>query len=219
MRVRKPLRLQGVQLETFRRLYPIAEGVARRLAPRFQQRFFDAADALQHCLIGLAQAVATFDPGRGATLEDYCSFCCRARCLDAYRVIVGRPGRRKRGPMLATAGSAKLDARECGYEDGGAAAVDLADECRTLLSGFPARSRAAARLYFWDGLTMAQVGRVLNLSESRICQLFREMRSVADGFIMGTGGDGDRGGDGGHAGRLTAASAPGKKGRMAERRA
>jgi len=41
------------------------------------------------------------------------------------------------------------------------------------LRGLPSRDRLILRLYYWKGLTMKRIGRLLGLTESRVCQIHK----------------------------------------------
>jgi RNA polymerase sigma factor for flagellar operon FliA len=59
-------------------------------------------------------------------------------------------------------------------DDDPMAAVELAELRRTLadaIERLPQRERTVVSLYYHDGLTLAEIGRVLGVTESRACQL------------------------------------------------
>lgn len=53
-------------------------------------------------------------------------------------------------------------------------AVEARVTLRELLRAVPARHRRLLRLYYVEGLTLAQIGRVLGVTESRACQIHRD---------------------------------------------
>jgi RNA polymerase sigma factor (sigma-70 family) len=163
----------------FHRLGWVAGEVARRSSRRFQARYFDADDALQYALLGLCEALRIFGQRDRAGLVNFCRAVCLRRCLDGYRAAVGRggPGGGKRARMHD---AVNLEV-ERGAADPFLERVDLRDECGAALRPFTPRERAAARLYYIDGLTLRQTGRVLGLSESGTCRLFERMRGYARG--------------------------------------
>ncbi len=51
---------------------------------------------------------------------------------------------------------------------------DLKNRMAKLISELPERERLVLSLYYWDELTLKEIGKVLDLSEGRICQLHNQ---------------------------------------------
>jgi RNA polymerase sigma factor for flagellar operon FliA len=57
-----------------------------------------------------------------------------------------------------------------------AAARDASDRFRAAFSGLPPREQTVAILLYVQGLTLAEIGQVLGVSESRVCQLHTTLK-------------------------------------------
>jgi len=51
------------------------------------------------------------------------------------------------------------------------AGQELKSRLKTLLDGLPAKEKLVVSLYYYDEMTMKEIGRILELTESRVCQL------------------------------------------------
>lgn len=49
--------------------------------------------------------------------------------------------------------------------------VEMRERLRTAILGLPERERMVLGLYYYEGLTLAQIGEALGVTESRICQI------------------------------------------------
>jgi RNA polymerase sigma factor (sigma-70 family) len=113
--------------------------------------------------VGLVYAAVRFDRRRGVPFARFATRYIRGAMIDGVR-------RRGRGLLpLSDCDVAMLDVR---FDR-----IDARADARTLLSLQPdARRRLVLLLYYFDGLTMKRIGRVLGISEGRVSQLVK--RSV-----------------------------------------
>ncbi|MBS1846724.1 MAG: RNA polymerase sigma factor WhiG [Actinobacteria bacterium] len=49
--------------------------------------------------------------------------------------------------------------------------AEMSDRLRTAIAALPERERLVLGLYYFEGLTLAQIGEVLGVTESRVCQI------------------------------------------------
>lgn len=161
----------------FSRLHRVATSVAVRMARKFKpcRRYIDRDDFMQECLVALCEALRCHRAGRGP-LEQFAARVCERRCIDAFRRVVGRPGRSRYAGLTGTCGLVSDELPQLAKDCHRQRRCDLSYEAEDRLRPHPARERAAVRLYFIDGLTMRQTGFVLGISESRVSQLFSGMR-------------------------------------------
>lgn len=79
-------------------------------------------------------------------------------------------------PGTRTAGKS-LDVMECIPDPGASDPLEVLEKNRrkehlaALIDGLPEKERLALSLYYWEELTMKEIGKVLDLTESRVCQL------------------------------------------------
>ena len=54
-------------------------------------------------------------------------------------------------------------------------AYEVAGDCASILAeainGMPEREKIVLTLYYYEGLTLAEIGQVLGVTESRVCQI------------------------------------------------
>jgi RNA polymerase sigma factor (sigma-70 family) len=70
-----------------------------------------------------------------------------------------------------------LDDREDSAYEAVDEAIDAERRVAHALTKIPARHRFVVYLYFFEGLTQAQIGEMLDVTESRICQLLASAKS------------------------------------------
>jgi RNA polymerase sigma factor for flagellar operon FliA len=49
--------------------------------------------------------------------------------------------------------------------------TETLDEIRAAIGHLPEKDRTVLSLYYYEGLTLGQIGLVLHISESRVCQI------------------------------------------------
>jgi RNA polymerase sigma factor (sigma-70 family) len=140
-------------------------------------------EAYSVALVGLARAVADFDPARGASFETFAFRCVRHALVDHLWASVPlgyRRGDRRAGAAAAAAEVAVVPASEVadvaddrppvGWE------VDWEDWVRAVSRGLPPRHGALIRAHYLraDGLDLAGCAAILGLRVARVVQLHRE---------------------------------------------
>ncbi|MBA2389203.1 MAG: FliA/WhiG family RNA polymerase sigma factor [Geodermatophilaceae bacterium] len=83
----------------------------------------------------------------------------------------------------ASLGDLLRDARS----DPPGAALEAADQARALsraIAGLPERDRIVISLYYYEELTLAEIGEVLGITESRVCQLHTRARLALKSALL-----------------------------------
>jgi RNA polymerase sigma factor (sigma-70 family) len=97
----------------------------------------------------------------------------RGAALDAIRADAAQRGvddrRRAKGTAVRWAGAGAVE--RAGRRDRGLEAVELRDALDLALGRLGARERVLLRVTVVDGMTLAEAGAVLGVSESRACQV------------------------------------------------
>lgn len=164
---------------------PLVERVAKRIARRLP-RSVALDDLVGAGSLGLIDAVKRFDPARAPSFSAYAELRIRGAILDHLRALDWLPR-----SMRASVNRGESDAAVVSIDDraglgcdGFAASLPTPStlleqrELRTCLAAaiaaLPARSRRVLALYYVDELTLKEVGAVLGVTESRVCQLHGE---------------------------------------------
>jgi RNA polymerase sigma factor for flagellar operon FliA len=73
-----------------------------------------------------------------------------------------------------------LDVMECIRDASGKSPLELIEEASDkealarLIDALPEKEKLVLSLYYWEELTMKEIGRVMNISEGRVCQIHSE---------------------------------------------
>jgi len=179
-----------------RRLIEDHVGLVDYLAKRLATVSIPFDDRWQDGMIGLIDAARDFDPARGANFATLATMKIRSAMLDAERDGAGvliriprtrwskmtakerrasQPHVRFRWRRSDTAGGADGSwSRDDDVIDPVAPVDDEpydAEMIRLGLDRLGGKMAEAMRLYYWHGLSMREVGRRLDLSESRVSQM------------------------------------------------
>jgi RNA polymerase sigma factor (sigma-70 family) len=163
----------------------VAKAVAHRLGPCFASRHFDEADAEQEALLGVIEAVNSFDPARGLTLRAWCFGIAARRAIDGYRRVVGRNGtirnvallQRQAGDGLLRTDNSDRDQDMLAITDAELERVDHEDEITQLSRGFGVFNVLILRLYYLENMTMKEIGALIGRSEGRVSQILKDLRA------------------------------------------
>ena len=185
--------------DLLRRFAPLVRHVVERVATTLP-RTVDHEDLYSAGVLGLLDAHAKFDVGKGVKFETYAVWRIRGAVLDQLRALdwVSRSMRRKARNLdgvtrkldqkLGRAASEVELAREMNLsrtdfyrlldQVRGAVLVSL-DENRsaedqepsTLADHLPEQERLVVALYYYEHLTLKEIGRALGISESRVSQV------------------------------------------------
>ena len=176
------------------------DGVAMRVAARTGA---DAEDLRGEGYVGLIDAVTKFDPSRGVRFGTYADLRIRGAMLDDLRYMDWVPRltrtRVRQGMditikfMLPLEGPIGRDASGQEYtradiQPGPDLNPADGDRVERILDALPGRLRAIVRLYALEGLTMAEVGKRIGRSESRVGQLMNEVRDRVRDWLEVRGG-------------------------------
>jgi len=143
----------------------------------------DQEDLVQAAAMALMRAQKTFDPARGVKWMAYAAFRARGAMFDALRDLdhaprLERARAKKDGRFVAAVLSSdrdRIQVGEQGYErrsiPGAVENAAARDLWASLSRKLPAKWTEVLTRYYRDGLNLKEVGRVMGLSESRVCQL------------------------------------------------
>jgi RNA polymerase sigma factor for flagellar operon FliA len=206
---------------------PLVKYVAGRVASGLPSSV-EVADLVSYGMLGLIDAVAKFDPGRGFKFETYAIARIKGSMLDELRSIdwVPRSVRTKarsleqavaqlqaqlhRTPtdtelaehldvsdgelqtmlgQVSFTGLVALDDLLSGGERDGTSTVadtladagpgplaayevtEVREQLAAAIRALPERERTVLGLYYYEGLTLADIGSILGVTESRVCQI------------------------------------------------
>lgn len=132
-------------------------------------------DGYADAMVGLLVAARNFRPGYGSRFTSFAFAGIRGAVLDGLEKRIGRVEH----PL-------PLHLFDVGDPSDGYIEVELADRRRILvgaINGLSARSKLIVTLYFFEGMTLKAIGKVLGVSEGRMSQLVRKITAggVFDG--------------------------------------
>ncbi|MDB5349475.1 MAG: sigD 3 [Planctomycetota bacterium] len=137
--------------------------------------------------LAVADSAGRFDPGRGRKFGAFAKGRIRGALLDAQRETLplgyrycGRSGPEVRPLPYDTASP----------DEPVGADLERVEAVAALLAALPARHAAVIRLIYFEGLSQHQVGRELDLAQSRVSELHAEALE----FLRGLVSDSDTGG-------------------------
>jgi RNA polymerase sigma factor (sigma-70 family) len=133
---------------------------------RTSQTTFD--DVRADAMVGLWRAWRTFDGSR-AGFSTWLGRCVKGEVLDGYRrrdKSVRAAGRNVSSPTFSRLAHTKNLAANAEQDHG-----EAAESVTRLLAPLAKRERAIAYLHLACGMNMPEVGRMLGISQSRVCQL------------------------------------------------
>jgi RNA polymerase sigma factor for flagellar operon FliA len=206
---------------------PVARMVARHLSSRLPNGAgADADDLTQAATLGLRDAIATYDPGRGIRFEHYCGPRVRGAALDFLRSLDWAPrllrarmsrvqemslqlemqsGRLPTDEQVSEALNMRLDECQATRRENAAPlrlrlntgetdanGVDLSDVAddhpvdpareaqradlrEFLIKGLGKVERQVTVMYYYDGMSLSEIGQVLHLCESRVSQIHKSV--------------------------------------------
>lgn len=180
---------------------PLVTYVAGRVAAGMPPSV-DRGDLTSEGVIGLMDAIEKFEPDRGIQFQSYAVRRIRGAIIDSLRAADWAP-RSVRARQRETDGGVQTQVLvghlvelermalrdDLTWGNGGDAATD--EETRALLAklirDLPERDAVVITLYYFEGLTLAEVGRVLSVTESRVSQLHsratRTLRTKFNGVL------------------------------------
>jgi RNA polymerase sigma factor for flagellar operon FliA len=133
----------------------------------------DVDDLVGVGVLGLIKAIEKFDASRGVKFTTYCIMRVRGSMLDWLRTLdhLSRHARQRcnrEGVQAVTVNSL--------------GSMDFEDERQRIFAkseivelGLHSREREVVNLYYFEGMTMEQIGRKLGVSQSRISQIHKKL--------------------------------------------
>lgn len=159
---------------TFHDLRWIADAVAQRVVRRRYCCHYDRDDARQHALLGLCEALNTYDPKRCNSLQTHCWSVALRRCIDGYRHAVGTGARQR-----LTVGTRPLKAvpeAACARVHRPFRRVDAADRIDFLFRRQSAERRVAAKMLWGEGYTLREIAALMGTRHARLGAELRTLR-------------------------------------------
>ena len=140
----------------------IAYHLAGRLPPSVE-----VTDLIQAGMLGLLEAAANYAANRGASFETYAGIRIRGAMIDALRKLDWAP-RSVHRKARAVASVIREIERQTGRDarDG-----EVAAKLGVPIEELPEREKLVMSLYYSDELNLKEIGAVLKVTESRVCQL------------------------------------------------
>ncbi len=177
---------------------PMIRYLAQRLSFRLPPSL-DVEDLMHAGVIGLMDAIGKYDPSREAQFRTYAEFRIRGAMLDEIRSLdwIPRSVREKISLFQKTCDQLVKNLGRAPTEEEIAAALQM-DERRFIesladihaenpllsllarglreklvqaIDQLPQKERQVISLYYFDELTMKEIGQVLKVTESRVCKL------------------------------------------------
>ena len=144
--------------------------------------FFQFDELVGAGMLALVMSANRFDPARGYTFLTYATPRIRGEMLDEIRRTNGR----RFHPKFIGLTFINEDGVECEtnlpnhIED---VSFEVRDQASFLLNKLSKRKRKVMKLRFQNDLTLVEIARIMNLTESRISQIVKESLGVLRGKI------------------------------------
>jgi RNA polymerase sigma factor FliA len=170
--------------------YGLVKVIAGKMAQSFPSSV-ETEDLVSYGVDGLIDAIDKFDPSLGYKFETYANSRIRGAIIDSMRAMdwVPRSVRAYDREHGVTSGTLlALDEPMHSDKEGGYGDLtmgdsihdddwdhDLVDSISKRTAGaaeaIPEREQLVLVLYYYDGLTLAEIGTIFGVTESRICQI------------------------------------------------
>ena len=152
---------------------PLVKYVAGRVATGLPQNV-EQADLVSYGIFGLIDAIEKYDPDRGYKFETYAIARIKGAILDELRSIdwVPRSVRAKARAIEKAYGKLEGELHRTPSDVELAKELEMSDDqLQATLNRMPEREKIVLTLYYYEGLTLAEIGQVLGVTESRVCQI------------------------------------------------
>jgi RNA polymerase sigma factor for flagellar operon FliA len=173
---------------TLQQHIPLVHKVAKRIARRLPH-VVQLDELVSAGTLGLIDALTRFDPTRAQWFAQYAEIRIRGAILDELRHMDWLPraerARVRRGEQAETLHAVVSidDVREDGFDSVGSA-DDLSPSAglehsakkqrlAAAIAALPHKQQQVLSLYYVEELTLKQIGELLGVTESRICQIHR----------------------------------------------
>src|ERR687884_395004 len=158
------------------RYAPLVKYVIGRMAISLPAAM-DSDDVLSAGTVGLLHAIDRFDPDQGVRFETYALQRIRGAIIDTIRSLspLSRgAGRRAKLLDETTAALAQRLGRTPTQEESAADMLEeneLVERLSAAIESLPPRDRLVLNLYYHEELTLKEISKVIEVSESRVSQI------------------------------------------------
>ncbi len=155
-------RIKGAMLDELRNHSPVSKSVKKKVAS------IKKAHVELERELGRPPDDEEIAESLDITLDDYYRTLARSHCSDSIRFEDF--GERHHEDE-------RLDLTECIADSAAKSPLDLLEEKRRnetlakLIEELPEKEKLVLALYYWEEMTMKEIGKIMNLSEGRVCQL------------------------------------------------
>ena len=162
-------------LDNLRLVYYIARGIQDRTG------FFQFDELVGAGMLGLVKTANKFDPAKGYAFTTYAAPRIRGEMLDEIRKTNGRRFHPKFIGLTFTDKNGIEHERQL-PSDIKEVSLETRDQVAFFLSKLSGRKRKVMELRFQNDLKLREIAKLMNLTESRICQIIKE--SISDLTII-----------------------------------
>ncbi len=158
---------------------PMVKFVAGRLGAGLPSHVEDA-DLISYGLVGLIGAIERFEPERGIKFETFAMTRIRGSIIDELRSLdwVPRSVRSRAREIEQAQAKLEHELQRAPTADEGAAdpqealaSNEVKDRLTEAIGSLPEREQLVVALYYYENLTLREIGEVLGVTESRVSQL------------------------------------------------
>src|SRR5215203_5946826 len=149
---------------------PLVKFVAGRTGARLPSHV-DQADLISYGMIGLIEAMERFEPRRQIRFETFAMQRIRGAIIDELRSLDWVPRSVRSRARDIEAANSKLEHESAPDPQAALDTSEVKDRLAEAIQDLPERETLVVALYYFENLTLREIGEVLGVTESRVSQL------------------------------------------------